>query len=63
MNNVSLQDNVLSRKKAAEYLGVCTTTLDRMNIPRTKVRRIVFYRQSVLIRWLEENTESKEARV
>jgi len=59
MNNASLQENVLSRKQAAEFLGVCRTTLDRMNLPRTKVRRRVLYRQSVLIQWLERNTENK----
>ena len=29
MNNASLQDAVLSRKQAAEFLGICKTTLDR----------------------------------
>ena len=60
MNNVSLQENVLSRKQAAEFLGVCRTTLDRMDLPRTKVRRRVLYQQSALIRWLEKNTTSSK---
>jgi hypothetical protein len=59
MNSVSLQENVLSRKAAAAFLGVCKTTLDRMNIPRTKIRRRVLYRQSVLLQWLEKNTEGQ----
>jgi hypothetical protein len=50
---------VLSRKQAANFLGVCMTTLDRMNITRTKIRRRVLYRQSVLFQWLEKNTEAK----
>ena len=57
--NSALQENVLSRKEAAEFLGICKTTLDRMDIPRTKVRRRVLYRQSVLIQWLEKNTKGK----
>ena len=57
--NSALQENILSRKGAAEFLGVCMTTLDRMDIPRTKVRRRVLYRQSVLIQWLEKNTKGK----
>jgi len=61
MNTVSLQDNVLSRKQASKFLGVCVTTLDRMDIPRTKVRRRVLYRQSVLLEWLEKNTGNKGA--
>jgi len=61
MNSASLQENVLSRKQASIFLGVCMTTLDRMNIPRTKVRRRVLYRQSVLLQWLEKNTEGVKA--
>jgi hypothetical protein len=62
MNNIALQDCVLSRKQAAMFLGVCKTTLDRMDIPRTKIRRRVLYRQSVLLQWLEKNTDNKEAK-
>ena len=58
MNN-ALQENILSRKKVAEFLGVCLTTLDRLDIPRAKVRRRVLYRQSVLLQWLEKNTKGK----
>jgi hypothetical protein len=63
MNSEALKENVFSRKQAAEYLGICKTTLDRMDIPRTKIRRRVLYRQSVLLQWLEKNTEDKGARV
>jgi len=59
--NSALQENVLSRGEAAKFLGICKTTLDRTGIPRTKVRRRVLYRQSVLIQWLEKNTEGKGA--
>jgi len=61
MNSETLRENVLSRKQAAVFLGVCLTTLDRMDIPRTKIRRRVLYRESVLLRWLEKNTEGKMA--
>ena len=61
MDNVSLQDAVLSRKQAADFLGICRTTLDRTGIPRTKIRRRVLYRQSILTQWLEKNTETKGA--
>jgi len=62
MNNASLQDIVLSRKDAAIFLGICRTTLDRMDIPRVKIRRRVLYRQSVLLSWLEKNTKGKGAK-
>jgi hypothetical protein len=36
---------VLTRKAAASYIGVCTTTLDRIdNLPRVNIRGRVFYR-------------------
>ena len=61
MNDSSYQREILlSRKKAAEFLGVCKTTLDRLNIPRTKLRRRVFYRQIILDQWIKENTDVKE---
>jgi hypothetical protein len=62
MNEV-LQEQVLSRKEAAAFLKICKTTLDRADIPRTRVRRRVLYRQSVLLSWLERNTGDKEAQV
>jgi len=61
MNSAVLQENVFSRKQASKFLGVCLTTLDRMDIPRTKIRRRVLYRQSVLLQWLEKNTEGNGA--
>jgi len=48
--------NVLSRKEAAAYLGICKTTLDRLNIPRTQIRRRVLYRREILDKWLSQNT-------
>ena len=61
MDTISLQDKVLSRKQASEFLGICVTTLDGTNIPRVKVRRRVLYQQSELINWLKKNTNRKEA--
>ncbi len=58
MNNNTANIEVLSRKKAAAFLGVCLTTLDRLNIPRTRVRHRVLYRRDVLDRWVVEQTES-----
>ena len=54
---------VLSRKEAAGYLGICKTTLDRLNIPKTKIRRRVLYRREILAKWLSQHTESKGASV
>ena len=62
MNNVILQEKVLSREEASKFLGVCKTTLDRMDLPRIRVRRRVLYQQTALITWLKKNTTGKEAR-
>ena len=34
---------ILSRRQAAKFLGICLTTLDRLDMPRTKIRRRVMY--------------------
>jgi len=51
--------DVFSRKEAAKYLGVCVTTLDRLDIPHTRVRHRVFYKQSVLNKWFDTQPETK----
>ena len=51
--------DVFNRKEAAKYLGVCVTTLDRLDIPHTRVRHRVFYKQAVLNKWFDTQPESK----
>jgi hypothetical protein len=51
------QEKLFSRDRAAEFLGVCKTTLSRLDIPKTRLRRRVLYRQVVLEDWLREHTE------
>jgi hypothetical protein len=53
------QEAVKTRKEAAQYLRICLTTLSRLDIPKTQVRRRVFYRQSVLDKWLYEHTSTQ----
>jgi len=59
MNNTIKNIEVFSRKKAADFLGICLTTLDRLDIPRTKIGYKVFYRRDLLDKWLIEKTEKK----
>ena len=55
---------VLSRKEAAVFLGICRTTLDRLDIPKTKIRRRVMYKRDVLMSWLDTQTAYiKERRI
>jgi hypothetical protein len=49
--------DILSRRAAAAYLGICLTTLDRLDVPRTRVRHRVMYKRDVLNKWIDDNTE------
>ena len=51
---------ILSRKETARFLGICLTTLDRLDIPKTKIRHRVMYKREVLTRWIDEHTESSK---
>jgi hypothetical protein len=50
-------NEVLSRKETAAFLGVCLTTLDRLDIPKTRVRHRVMYRREALNKWIEKHTD------
>ena len=50
---------ILTRKEAAEYFRICTTTLDKLPIPRVKIRHLVFYQKYDLDKWLAEHTKIK----
>jgi hypothetical protein len=52
--------DVLTRKEAAKFLGLCLTSLDRLDIPRTKFRHKVMYKREVLLKWIDEKTEKKK---
>jgi excisionase family DNA binding protein len=52
---------VLSRAEAAAYLGICKTTLDRLDIPKTQIRRRVLFRKETLDKWLTKQTERIKA--
>jgi hypothetical protein len=61
MDTSQFSDVLMTRKQAAEYLGrICLTSLDRLPIKRTRIRRRVFFKKSVLDTFLEENTQGKE---
>jgi len=59
---VKTQQEIMSRAEAANFLGICLTTLDRLNIPRTKIRKRVLYRKATLDTWVAEQ-ERKGKRV
>ena len=50
--------DILSRKQAAQFLGICLTTLDRLDIPRTRIRHRVLFKRDVLNKWIDNQTEN-----
>lgn len=64
MNKEKDSDDLLSRKEAAEYLGLSPQTLavwtsaKRYGLPTIKVGRVVRYRRRDLEKWLDERTEA-----
>ena len=61
--SVTMRDTLLTRRQAADYLGLREQTLaiwhstGRYGLPVVKVGRAVRYRLSDLERWLAERTE------
>jgi hypothetical protein len=49
--------DIMSRREAAAFLGICLTTLDRLDIPRTKVRHRVMFKRDVINKWIDDHTE------
>jgi len=47
-------NEVLSRRQTAQYLGICLTTLDKLDIPRTQIRKRIIYRKSTVDDWLAQ---------
>ena len=59
MNEENKKD-ILTRKQAAALLGICLTTLDRLDIPKTKIGKRVVYMRELVNQWLDEHTEKSK---
>ena len=59
VNSQVSNKEVFSREEASDFLGICKTTLDKLPIPRIKIRRRVLYRKPQLDQWLTQNTQIK----
>ena len=59
--NGEMQRELMSRDEVASYLKICKTTLSRLNIPKTQIRRRVFYRKATVDAWLaaQERVEKR----
>jgi len=52
MVNAQFVKEVMSRKEAAAYIGVCKSTLDRLAIPKIQIRHRVLFRKDAIDKWL-----------
>lgn len=50
---------VLSRKEAAAYLTITKGTLDKLPIPRIRIRRRVVYKRADIEAWLESQKDGR----
>ena len=62
MDNEKVTADVFNRKEAAKYLRICLTTLDRLDIPKIRIRKKVFYKPDVLDKWLDEQSGKKKGK-
>ena len=62
MDKENVTADVFNRKEAAKYLRICLTTLDRLDIPKIRIRKKVFYKPDVLDKWLDEQSGKKKGK-
>ena len=57
MNHDFGTPDILSRREAAQYLGVCKATLDKLDLPKTRIRHRVMFKREVLNKWIDDHTD------
>jgi len=57
MRNDFGTSDILSRRETAAILGICLTTLDRLDIPRTRVRHRIMFKRDVINKWIDDHTD------
>ena len=63
MNTNIADTDILSRKQAAAFLGICLTTLDRLDIPRIRIRHRVMFKRDSLNKWINRQPEGKKGKI
>jgi len=54
---------VMSREEAAAYIGICKTTLDRIDdIPKIQIRKRVLFKKEAIDKWLLSQQTKTPAR-
>jgi hypothetical protein len=49
-----------TRNDAAKYLGITTVTLDKLNIPKIRIRRKVLIAKKTIDMWIAGHTYTKD---
>jgi len=62
MDTDSKVKDVMNRREAAAYLGICLSTLDRLDVPRLRMRHRVAYKREELNKWIDSNLERKRGK-
>jgi hypothetical protein len=52
--------DVLSRREAAAFLGVCRATLDKLGIQKTRIGHRIMYKREVLKKWVDAHTDKEK---
>jgi hypothetical protein len=58
----TLTSPLLTRKAAAAYLNITTVTLDRLDIPKTRIRRKVLITKDNIDAWIAGHTYTDDSR-
>jgi len=54
---------VMSREECAAYIGVCKTTLDRIDdIPKIQIRKRILFKKEAIDKWLLSHQTKTPAR-
>jgi len=53
METIKGASEIMSRKQASDYLSISKGTLDKLKIPRIKVRRRIVFKKADIDLWLE----------
>jgi hypothetical protein len=56
-----ISSELFNRRELAGYLRISKSTLDKLPIPRIKIRHLVFYRKCDIDKWISDNAKIKGA--
>lgn len=55
-----INETLLTRKELCDYLNICLSCVDRLDIPKLKLGRSIRYRKSDVHEWLSKQVSNEE---